>query len=669
MTPEQILSDLNDEQRTVVETTEGPVVVIAGAGAGKTRILTARIAFLIARGLALPQEILAVTFTNKAAAEIRDRVSRAVGPLAAANIRMGSFHSVSLGMLRQHAKAAGLRDNHFIVLDEAEQTSLLQGVCQDIGLLPQDIPTENNPPTEHFASIHKFITRSKEDGLIPEDLEGHPNTPETFLIAWKAYQEALARRNACDYADLLLHMLILFRRDEHIRSYWAHQFRYVLVDEFQDTNPLQYAWLKALCRDRRNICVVGDPDQSIYEWRNARPAILENFPTDWPEAKVLTVSLNYRSTQPILDVANAVVAQNTRLTPKILRSQRDGEPVPLKSFDSHDAESAWIAQTVAHHIAEGISPADIAILGRTTYHLRSIQDQLRRHNIPCEVSGGPVFLEREEIRDAIAILRLICNPSDQIAYLRIADRPTRGIGPTGTQAVFDTLRQHAYTLDIPSAMRQAANTRRLPASTRRALLDDADLWSHLISLAHKRTLTAGSLLQEALTRLGYISWRVQSGDPDVNRREENLKILIALGKDQQDPLFWLQELCLESPTSPENSAENVRLMTIHAAKGLEFDIVFTPALEEGILPNFQALELPYGLSEERRLAHVAWTRAKRRLVVSWARLRHFKVARPSRFLLESGLMDETTFHALSSSSPPKTLAPIRTGLRLRIARQ
>ena len=667
MTLQQILAGLNDEQRAAVEATEGPVVVVAGAGAGKTRVLTSRISLLIARGLALPKEILAVTFTNKAAAEIRERVGHAVGEAAAAEIRMGSFHSVSLGMLRHHAKAAGLRDDRFVVLDEAEQKTLLEGVCRDIGILSEDPRIGGHADTEAFEAVRKSIDRWKEEGLAPEDLDGDASAPETYVAAWKAYQETLIRRNACDYADLLLHMLTLFRRDEEIRAYWAGRFRYVLVDEFQDTNPLQYAWLKAICRDRRNICVVGDPDQSIYEWRNARPAILENFEADWPGAKIFSVGLNYRSTQPILDVANAVVARNTRFAAKNLRSERGGEAVRLKCFESHDEESAWIADAVADEIAAGVSPEEIAILGRASYQLRPVEEQLLRRGIACEVSGGPAFLDREEIRDAIAMLRLACDLSDQGAYARIADRPARGVGPAGTQAVLDVLRHDARSLNVPDAMRQAAETRHLPAGVRRALLDDADRWTSLAALARGRSLDAGALLQEVLTRLGYISWRVQSGDPDANRREESLKALIAMGQGQEDPLSWLQELHFDTPA--EDCTGKVRLMTIHAAKGLEFEVVFTPALEEGVLPNAQALKQSYGLAEERRLAHVAWTRAKRRLIVSWARLRGFKMTRPSRFLVESGLMDETTLQALSMSEKPKAVTQPTTGMRLRIARR
>ena len=666
MTPSEILSGLNEEQRAAAEATEGPVLVVAGAGAGKTRVLTARISLIIARGLALPKEILAVTFTNKAAAEIRERVGHAIGEAAAAEIRMGSFHSVSLGMLRRHAKAAGLRDDRFVVLDEAEQRALLEGVCRDIGILSDDPRTGGHPDAEAFEAVRRSIDKWKEEGLVPEDVVGDPSAPEAYVLAWKAYQETLARRNACDYADLLLHMLTLFRHDEEVRAYWAGRFRYVLVDEFQDTNPLQYAWLKALCRDRRNLCVVGDPDQSIYEWRNARPAILENFAADWPGTRILGVSLNYRSTQSILDVANAVVARNTRLAAKSLRSERTGEAVRLKGFENHDEESAWIADAIAEEIASGVAPSEIAVLGRAAYQLRPVEEQLRRRGIACETSGGPAFLDREEIRDAIAIIRLACDPSDQGAYARISDRPARGVGPTGAQAVLDALRHDARGLDVPGAMRQAAKARHLPAGVRRALLDDADRWSALADLARSRTMDAGSLLQEALTRLGYISWRVQIGDPEANRREESLKSLIAMGEGQEDPLAWLQDLRMNAPT--EECADKVRLMTIHAAKGLEFEVVFTPALEEGVLPNAQALAQPYGLAEERRLAHVAWTRAKRRLVVSWARLRAFKPTRPSRFLVESGLMDEMTFEALSSVETPKAVTQL-TGMRLRIARR
>ncbi len=666
MSLSQLLQNLNPDQRRAVDATEGPVVVVAGAGSGKTRVLTARIASLIERELATPREILAVTFTNKAAEEIRERIGHLVGADKSQAIRMGSFHSISLGMLRRHAKAAGLRDDRFTVLDPAEQRALLESILRDRGILPQDARSGQPHVLATFTRIATRIDNWKEEGWSPHEVPNHValDTDELAqtLLAYQDLQELMARRNVCDFADLLLHMLRIFRNEDAVRQYWANRFRYVLVDEFQDTNPLQYAWLEALCRERQNLCVVGDPDQSIYEWRNARPAIFENFSHDWANTQVITIGQNYRSTQPILDVANAVVSRNPRLAGKVLKSDVAGAPVEALHFASHDAENAFIAQEIQTLLENGHLAEEIAILTRGVAQFTAIEARLKAHNIPVEVSGGIAFHQREEVKDALAFLRLAIDPCDVLAYQRIADRPARGVSGYGVQAVLDHLRKPAHSRHtVVEAMEHVAEREgRNLGRQRQALVDDAHMLAEIQGFAVEHFHEPAVLLEKILTRIGYVSWRIAIGDQQANEREESLQALLESGQDYNDAALWIQTMAIES-SKPVAGGGRVRLSTIHAAKGLEFDVVFCPCTEEGLLPNARSLEASWGLAEERRIAHVAWTRAKRRLIISWTTLRAFQPVAPSRFLVEAGLMEEDVWK--EQKSPKSQQKVQRTVLR------
>jgi DNA helicase-2/ATP-dependent DNA helicase PcrA len=644
------LSGLNPEQHEAVHATEGPVLVVAGAGTGKTRVLTTRITHIIRSGLAEPDQILAVTFTNKAAAEMRERIGKMVGDKAR-RIRMGSFHSVSLLMLRHHPRAAGLRNDRFVVLDDADQLHLIDDIVRDSGFDPEKIAGKSANKKaaskiwkDFVRKIHARIMSWKEEGWSLEVIEDHIDPYDEMdaraLPIYRAYQEALLVRNACDFPDLLLHMVRLFRDEPEIKKFWADRFRYVLVDEFQDTNALQYEWLEHLARGHGNICVVGDPDQSLYEWRGARPDLLNNFANDWPGTKIVTVDRNYRSTQEILDVANAVVLANPRPAPKRLRSAVSGDPVRFEMFDTHWDEATAVAREIRQLVNNGHDPDEIAILFRSSGPMRAFEEQIVRQQLPYTVVGGMKFHEREEVKDAHAYLRLALDPRDEFAFLRVVNKPTRNVGEASAQQVVEAYRRGQKNF-IEACRDVAANGKRMRQTTKAGLEEFAKLLEEFVDMAENATRT-GDLIEAIMTRVGYIAWRIACEDDKIQEREESLKELIRDANQYSDPGTYLQTVATLSAADIKNSDKAIRISTIHAAKGLEFETVYTPCLEEGVLPNARALKEDYGLGEERRVAHVAWTRAKKNLIVTCAQSRYYEMATPSQFLFDVGLIDADT---------------------------
>jgi len=660
------LSTLNPEQHEAVTTTEGSVVVVAGAGTGKTRVLTTRIAHIIKSGLAEPNEVLAVTFTNKAAAEMRERIAHLVGEKAR-RIRMGSFHAVSLLMLRHHPRAAGLRDDRFVVLDDADQMRLLEDIARDHGYGPADDDGKkgsrkatNKAWKDELRFIHTKIMNWKEegwtDGMVASRVDMSNQLNKQALPLYRAYQEALLVRNACDFADLLLHMVRLFREEPEIRNFWANRFKYILVDEFQDTNALQYEWLTSLARDHGNICVVGDLDQSIYQWRGARPDIMNGFSNDWPDTKIITVDRNYRSTQQILDVANAVVKDIERIAEKRLRSEVQGGAVRMEIYDTHWEEASNIAREISSLIAGGHDPDEIAILVRSSAPMRSFEEQLIRQAIPYAVVGGMKFHEREEVKDAHSYLRLAVDPRDEFAFLRIVNKPVRNIGEATAQQVVEALRRGNGKNFADACRYVAENGKRLRATTKHGLEDFARLIEEFAAMAGQNG-QSGSMIEAMMTRVGYISWRIASEDDKVQEREESLKELIRDANQYTDPGTYLQTVATLSAADIRNADKAVRVSTIHASKGLEFETVFTPCLEEGILPNGRALRESYGLDEERRIAHVGWTRAKKNLIVSCAQTRYYQATMPSQFLNDVGLIDAEGMPVAQMVAPKAAARP------------
>lgn len=647
-----LLRDLNQKQKKAVRTTEGPVLVIAGAGTGKTTVLTRRIGYIMASRKARASEILAVTFTNKAATEMRERIVRLVGD-EGKHVFMGSFHALSMMMLREHATDAGLLNEKFHILDEDDQRHILRTIAAELDVIPRSVPA--GEAARRVQHIMTRIMTWKEEGWTPDDVLARISAEESdnrqTANLYLEYQTALANRNCCDFADLILHMIRLFRTRKDIRQKWSRRFKYILVDEFQDTNPLQYQWLEALVGRKRNLCVVGDPDQSIYEWRNARPDILAAFPEKWKNAKVITVDLNYRSTSEILAVANAVVKANKRIGDKLLQSPVRGSNVEFNSYTTHIEEAQATATAIEQMIVNGMKPGEIAILVRSANLMRPFEDQLIKRNIAYSVAGGKSFHQREEVKDALAYLSIALDTLDANSFRRIANKPERNVGEHAATQVTDLV--EGAGMDIAQAARHVAtHGKAITQRTSVELMDLADMLDDFHDMAENGE-RPGTLISKMLERVGYLSWRVRMGDTEKQERETSLDMLVAEANGYGDIATYLQDIALMSASETMSSDDRVRLSTIHASKGLEFDVVFTPCLEDGVLPNKRALEMPYGLEEERRIAHVAWTRPRKRLIVSHAGTRHFNSSSPSNLLAEAGLMPPLPASAKTAVSKTK----------------
>lgn len=639
---DRLISRLNEGQRKAALVNEGAALVVAGAGSGKTGVLTTRIARLIEEHRAHPWEILAVTFTNKAAREMRERISGIVGEEVAKDIWMGSFHGISLKILRKHAIEAGLKSSTFRIFDTDDQLRVIKKEAEALGFLEG---LEGKELKGAIADFHKGIESWKEDGLTPDMVEKLPRLDESqamqeLLLLYKNYQRNLRGANGCDFADLLLYPVDLFRKQPHVLRTWGKKFRFVLVDEFQDTNRLQYEWLKFLS-GQGNLFCVGDPDQSIYEWRGARPEIMMGFRNDFPDSELVTVDRNYRSTQEILDVANAVVEMNERLGEKRLTSPVSGEQPETAVFANEHEEGEAIANAVRLLMVTGTPPHEIAVLMRSSGQMRVIESAFRRNGVAYEIVGGQRFDERLEVRDAIAYLRLAMDPTDDEAFMRIANRPTRGIGNQTTSLIVGERLKNGGT--IAGALRTMSDDkgRRLTAKAREEMKGLADLLDASARDAGGGR-RPGDILDDMLARSGYVGWMESIDDEKGPQRIEVLEDMIAEGRSGKflDVGSWLQEIALlAAADEAEEIPQKVRISTVHAAKGLEYDVVFTPCVEDEILPNKRALLEPYGLAEERRIAHVAWTRPRKRLFISCVRSRYSQPKFPSQFFDEAGLGD------------------------------
>jgi DNA helicase-2/ATP-dependent DNA helicase PcrA len=631
------LQGLNPEQRQAVEATDGPVLVLAGAGTGKTRVLTTRIAHLIAMGLAYPSQILAVTFTNKAAREMKERVAQMVGPAAEGMPWLGTFHSVSAKILRRHAELVGLRSD-FTILDMDDQIRLMKQVIAAEGL------DEKRWPGRLLAG---FIDGWKNRGLGPEAVP--PGEAGVFGNGrggklYAAYQDRLKTLNACDFGDLLLHCLTLWRKHPDVLSDYQNRFRYILVDEYQDTNVSQYLWLRLLAQGRRNIACVGDDDQSIYGWRGAEVDNILRFEHDFPGATVIRLERNYRSTGHILGAASGLIAKNEGRLGKTLRTEDvPGEKVTLSG--------AWDSQEEARLIGEEIESlhsnkhrlSEIAVLVRISAQMREIEERFVSLGLPYRVIGGPRFYERAEIRDALAYLRCVVSDTDDLAFERIVNVPKRGLG----DATLQLLHNHARAMrDQPDgaggslmrAARQMVETEELKPKVRQTLREIVDGFGRWARSAE--TMPQSELAEIVLEESGYIEMWRKDRTADAAGRLENLKELIRTLEEFPDLPAFLEHVSLVMDTSSNDGEDRVSLMTLHAAKGLEFDTVFLPGWEDGLFPNQRALDESgrAGLEEERRLAHVGLTRARKRAKIIFASNRRihglWQSSLPSRFIDE-----------------------------------
>jgi DNA helicase-2/ATP-dependent DNA helicase PcrA len=630
------LAGLNPEQRQAVETLDGPVLVLAGAGTGKTRVLTTRIAHILATGSAYPSQILAVTFTNKAAREMKERVGVLVGGAVEGMPWMGTFHSIGVKLLRRHAELAGLRSD-FTILDTDDVVRLIKQLIQAEGL------DDKRWPAKQFAGM---IDTWKNKGLTPPDIaEGDArafaNGKGRELYA--AYQARLRTLNACDFGDLLLHPIAIFRKNPDLLKEYHGKFRYILVDEYQDTNTAQYMWLRLLAQRPKdipqNVCCVGDDDQSIYGWRGAEVDNILRFEKDFPGAKVIKLERNYRSTEHILGAAGHLIAHNEGRLGKTLftdRSDPDDEKVVVHAAWDSEEEARAVGEEIENLQRGKHKLNDMAILVRASFQMREFEDRFVTLGLNYRVIGGPRFYERLEIRDAMAYFRMVCQPSDDLAFERIINTPKRGLGDTTVRYLHD----YARARDIP--MLQAAadiiETDELKPKARKALFDvvtDFRRWQGLLENTLHTTLA-----EQILDESGYTAMWQNDKSAEAPGRLENLKELVRSMEAFESMRGFLEHVSLVMDAETNENLDAVSIMTLHSAKGLEFDTVFLPGWEEGLFPHQRALDEGgrSGLEEERRLAYVGLTRAKHRCHIWFVSNRRihglWQSTMPSRFLDE-----------------------------------
>ncbi|MEQ1687285.1 MAG: UvrD-helicase domain-containing protein [Sphingopyxis sp.] len=624
------LHRLNEPQRRAVLTTEGPVLILAGAGTGKTSALTARLAHIVHSRLAYPSQILAVTFTNKAAREMRERVAALIGPSSEGMAWLGTFHAVAGKMLRRHAELVGLRSN-FTIIDPDDQLRVIRQLIAAGGI------DEKRWPAKALAAI---IDRWKNRGLTPDDVK--PGDDDGFAggkgaALYRAYQDRLRALNACDFGDLLLHMLVILRSHRDVLEQYQQRFRYILVDEYQDTNAVQYLWLRLLAQARRNIAVVGDDDQSIYSWRGAEVANILRFEHDFPGATVIKLEQNYRSTAHILGAASGLIAQNGgRLGKTLWTEVAGGDKVRIIGVWDGPEEARRIGEQLEDRMRSGTSLDGSAILVRAGFQTREFEERFIHIGVPYRVIGGFRFYERAEIRDAIAYLRLVNQTADDLAFERIINVPRRGIGDKALAGLHRIARDQRVPLLSACAM-MAGSSEGTPQS-RRGFASFASLIERWRGIAS--TMTHAALAQQILDESGYTAMLQADKSPDAAGRLENLAELVRAMEEYETLGDFLDHVALVMDNDAAVDQPSATIMTIHAAKGLEFEQLFLAGWEDGLFPSQRALDEGglKALEEERRLAYVAITRARRQCTIFHAANRRvygqWQSTIPSRFIAE-----------------------------------
>jgi DNA helicase-2/ATP-dependent DNA helicase PcrA len=608
-TPESYLADLNEAQREAVLATEGPLLVVAGAGSGKTRVLTYRVAHLIRACGVKPNEILAITFTNKAAGEMRERLERMLGQTARA-IWILTFHAACGRMLRREAERLGYRSS-FTIYDDQDQVRLVKACLEELG---------KDPKRFSPRGIHAQISRAKNELVSPEDYAARVASfwDQTVAEAYDLYQRRLHASNAVDFDDLLMLTVQVFERFPEALQRWRKTFRYVLVDEYQDTNHAQYRLLQLLGGDHGNVCAVGDPDQSIYAFRGADIRNIMEFERDFPGTQVIALEQNYRSTNSILRAANSLIEQNRERKPKRLFSELgEGDAVRVIEVEDEHAEARFVAAEIAALIGGGLSASEVAVFYRTNAQSRVLEDVLVRQDVPYQVIGGPRFYERAEIRDATAYLSVLANPLDATSLLRIANRPRRGIGDTSIQKLVAHAESTGRTLFQAMADPEAAG---VTAASCRAIRAFHATMESLQALSQE--LPLDELLERVLEKTGTLDALEAERTIEARGRIENLQELVGVAREHRlanpDAALadFLQEISLVSDQDTIRDERGlVTLMTLHNAKGLEFRAVFVIGMEEGIFPHARSIE-EQGVEEERRLCYVGMTRAMERLTLT-----------------------------------------------------
>ena len=613
----EYLKELNDEQKEAVSYLNGPLLVVAGAGSGKTKVLTSRIAHIIKSKKAYPNQILSVTFTNKAAQEMQNRVGKMLKKEAVGLPWLGTFHSVSAKLLRKHARAVGL-NNNFSIIDQDDQIRLLKNICKS-----ENIDIKQLSPN-YILSI---INRWKNKGLHPEKviLKKKNIFEKEILNIYKIYQVKLLDLNACDFGDLILHCVNIFEKNTDILEIYSNNFKYILVDEYQDTNFIQSKWLNFLSKKHKNICCVGDDDQSIYSWRGAEIKNFLDFDKVYENTKIVRLEKNYRSTQNILEVASELISNNqNRVGKNLITTKSMGDLIRLNCFRNTKDEAIGISDEIEKKIKKKNSLNDVAILVRAIFQTREFEERFLKIGIPYRIVGGTKFYERSEIKDCIAYLRLIYQNKDDLSFERIVNVPKRSIGNTTIKQINEFAKKNSISLEASSNKLIELNL--IKPKTKIGLNSFLNLilkWRN--DLINKK-FNHVKLMQIILDESGYSYMLKNKKDLENENKLENIKELLIAMKEFDNLDSFLEHVALATSVDQKWDGEKVNLMTMHASKGLEFDIVFLPGWEEGLFPHQKSIEESgdKGLEEERRLAYVGITRARKNALISFSMNRYYQ---------------------------------------------
>ena len=633
--------NLNKSQKDAVNYLEGPLLIVAGAGSGKTKVLTSRIANIIKQKKAYPNQILAVTFTNKAAKEMQNRVSKILGSNATGLSWLGTFHSICAKLLRKHASAAGLNSN-FTIIDTDDQMRLIKNICKS-----ENIDVKKISPKYIIAIIDKWKNR----GFYPNEVViNHKDIFEKIILpVYKIYQQKLVELNSCDFGDLILHTVKILEKNSDIQELYKKNFKYILVDEYQDTNFIQSKWLNLLANDKQNICCVGDDDQSIYSWRGAEIKNFLEFDQIYANTKVIRLEQNYRSTQNILSVASNLISNNQNRVGKTLKTVMEGgDLVKLNCFKNGKDEAVGVSDEI-EKIKKEFSLNNIAILVRAIFQTREFEERFLKIGIPYRILGGTKFYERAEIKDCIAYLRLILQDKDDLAFERIVNNPKRAIGESTIKSIHEYSKLNNLNLETSSKKMIQENLIKPKAKIGlNSFLNLITKWRNQIKV---NKINHVKLLQIILDESGYSLMLKNKKDLENENRLENIKELLNAMKEFDNLESFLEHVSLATSVDQDWDGEKINMMTIHASKGLEFDVIFLPGWEEGLFPNQKSIEEKgqSGLEEERRLAYVGITRAKKKAIISFSMNRFYQGdwidSMASRFIdeLPEKFLDKNSF--------------------------
>ena len=610
------LKNLNEAQKEAVTHLNGPLLIVAGAGSGKTRVLTSRIAHIIAEKKAYPNQILAVTFTNKAAKEMQNRVINILGPTASGLSWLGTFHSICAKLLRKHASAVNLNSN-FTIIDTDDQLRLIKNICK-----AENIDVKQLAPRYILSIIDKW----KNKGHYPDEVKINYKDiyEKTILPVYKIYQKKLVDLNTCDFGDLILHTVKILEKNLDIREIYSKNFKYILVDEYQDTNYIQSRWLNLLAQKYKNLCCVGDDDQSIYSWRGAEIKNFLEFDQTYENTKIIRLEQNYRSTQNILSVASNLIANNQNRLGKTLKASIDeGDLIKLNCYKNGKDEAIGISDEIERKKKQ-TSLNDMAILVRAIFQTREFEERFLKIGLPYRIIGGTKFYERAEIKDCVAYLRLVYQDKDDLAFERIINNPKRSIGDSSLKLIHEFAKENSSSLEFSA--RKMVEKNLIKPKTKLGLtlfLDSLLKWRKDFKVKKNNHV---KLLQIILDESGYSAMLKNKKDLDNENRLENIKELLSAMKEFDNLESFLEHVSLATSIDQDWDGQKVNMMTMHAAKGLEFNTVFLPGWEEGLFPHQKSIEEKgqKGLEEERRLAYVGITRAKRNALISFSMNRFYQ---------------------------------------------